>query len=81
MAQYTYVHKINTFYQQGINFINYGYCPEICPETNEAFHEKEDHGHLLKRLTNSFREGNVVGYESPVKFVECLRDPDTGLTK
>ena len=81
MAQYIYVHKINTFYQQGINFINYGYCPEICPETNEAFHEREDHGHLLKRLTNSFCEGNVVVYESLVKFVECLRDPDTGLTK
>ena len=27
----------------------------------EYFHEREDHGHVLKRFTLSFRDGNIPG--------------------
>ena len=58
-TKYLYIHKINTFAASGVSFIENGYFPEECKETKEFLYEREDHGHLLKRLTNTFRQGHM----------------------
>ncbi len=78
MAQYLYLKKIKDYKAQGINFVEYGYVPETT--NGEALHEREDHGHLLKRLTACFRGGNIPGLDVR-RFAAALKDPDTGLTK
>ena len=79
-AQCLYIHKINTFAASGVNFIENGYCPEECEETKEFLHEREDHGHLLKRLTNTFRQQHMTMMDMR-RFVDALKDADTGPTK
>ncbi len=79
-AQYLYIHVINSYFVDDVDFINNGYFPELCDNSKEYFHEREDHGHLLKRLTQCFRWGNFQFIDSKV-FKEALADPSTGLTK
>ena len=40
----------------------------------------KDHGHLLKRLTNTLRQGHMTMMDMR-RFAEVLKDADTGLTK
>lgn len=44
-----------------------------------AFHEREDHNHVLKRIAMCVRNGSVPGIDLE-HFVEALHDPTTGLT-
>ncbi len=79
-AQYLYIHEIQKYYAQGVDFIHNPYFPEFCKDSQEYLHEREDRGHLLKRLTQCFREGHFDFIDSKV-FKEVLADPNTGLTK
>ena len=49
-------------------------------QTMEYVHEREDHGHLLKHLTNCFRQGLFRNINMKA-FLEALQDPKTGLTQ
>ena len=72
LAQYIFKYKINQWKTVGVDFVYYGYFPEFDERTGEFFHESEGHGHLLKRLTNSFREGCIHGIDLQY-FVDTLR--------
>ena len=80
MAQYIYRYKIDSWALQDVDFINHPYFPEYDERVGEYFHEREDRGHVLKRFTHSFRDGNIPGIDLR-RFVEALKDPSTGLTK
>ena len=80
MAQYIFRNKVNQWKDVGVDFVHYPYFPEFDERIGEFFHEREDHGHLLKRFTNSFREGDMPDIDLRF-FVDALNDPTTGLTK
>ncbi len=64
----------------GRDFRKHLYISEYDKETSEYFHEREDHNHPLKRLTNFFRAGEIPDIN--LKFsVDALHDHASGLTK
>jgi hypothetical protein len=63
----------------GINFKGNLYVPEKVPETEEYFHEREDHNHILKRITTCARSGYIPKIDLRY-FRDALHDPNTGLT-
>jgi len=79
MATYLYRQMVDNYTKEGVNFKDHLYIPEIDPRTNEYFHEREDHNHVLKRITNCTRNGDVPDVDVRA-FVEALHDPNTGLT-
>ena len=48
MAQLEYKYQVNTWYLNGVPFKTHLYVPEIHPETDEQFCEREDEGHIFK---------------------------------
>ena len=54
------------------------YVPELDADSQEYYHEREDHCHILKRIWKHTREGpegfNLQGFD------DALLDPTTGLT-
>ena len=67
------------FTKDGVNFRDHLYVPERDPRTNEFFHEREGHNHVVKRITNCTRSGDVPDVDVR-SFVEAFHDPSTGLT-
>jgi len=80
MATYLFNYKINHHRAMGVDFSKHLYIPEYDPDTGEFFHEREDHNHLLKRLTNCLRSGEIPGIDLQY-FRDALHDPFSGLTK
>ena len=80
MAQYIFRNKVNQWKNVGVDFVHYPCFPEFDERIGEFFHEREDHGHLLKRFTNSFREGDMDDIDLRF-FVDALNYPRTGSTK
>ena len=64
---------------EGVDFSTYVYIPEIDSETGEAFHEREDHCHILKRIWKYTREEGPPGTNLQ-GFDDAMQDPKTGLT-
>lgn len=79
MATYLFRQKVNNFTAMGVNFKEHLYIPEKNPTTGEFFHEREDHNHLLKRITTCTREGCIpnIGLQY---FRDALHAENTGLT-
>ena len=50
MTQYIFRNQVNQWKDVGVDFVHYPYFPEFDERIGEFFHEREDHGHLLKRL-------------------------------
>jgi len=50
VATYHYKHTLAKFSEDGIDFIHHIFVPEADDVTGEIFHERADHGHLLKRI-------------------------------
>ena len=48
LAQLHYTYHVREWNRQGVPFCTHAYVPETDPITGEEFHEREDHGHLLK---------------------------------
>ena len=80
MAKYIYRYKIDSWALQDVDFINHPYFPEYDERVGEYFHEREDHEHVLKRFTHSFRDWNIPGIDLR-RLVEALKDPNTGHRK
>lgn len=59
MATYLFCKKVDDFTAMGVNFKEHSYVPEKSPGTGEFFHEREDHNHVLKRITSCPREGRI----------------------
>lgn len=80
MAIYLYRSKIyNLKNDHQVDFYNHLYQPETCNQTNKQLHEREDHCHVLKRITECLRSG-VIPNVDLCCFREALCDPSTGLT-
>ena len=79
MAIYLHKKKVDTYCSQGVHFREYLDVPEVSEKTGEPQHEREDHNHVLKRITGSLRKGLIpnVNFKS---FVKVIHDPHTGLT-
>ncbi|XP_028394429.1 uncharacterized protein LOC114518616 [Dendronephthya gigantea] len=80
MAMYLFKSKVATSKDNGRDFSTHLYIPEYDEEIEEFFHEREDHNHVLKRLTNCLRVGSIPGINLKC-FVDALHDPKSGLTK
>lgn len=79
MATYLYRKMVLDYTEEEVNFKDHLYVPEKDLRTNEYFHEREDHNHVLKRITNCTRSGYVPDVDVKA-FVEGMHDPSTGLT-
>jgi hypothetical protein len=79
VATYRFRHSVNKYMSEGVDFSTYIYIPEIDDATGEAFHEREDHCHILKRIWKHTREEGPPGTNLQ-GFDDAMRDPNTGLT-
>ena len=79
VATYRFRATVSKYVSEGVDFSTYIYIPEIDEETGEAFHEREDHCHILKRIWKHTREAGPPGTNLQ-GFDDAMRDPDTGLT-
>ena len=61
VATFRFSHTIKYYQSQGVDFSRYLYVPEIDEVTGEAFHEREDHCHILKRIWKHTREEGPAG--------------------
>ncbi|XP_078667520.1 uncharacterized protein LOC144909356 [Branchiostoma floridae x Branchiostoma belcheri] len=78
MATYILRKKVNDWQQMGVDFSNNLYVPEV-GEGSEPHFDREDHGHVLKRLTACVRAGQVPAIQMR-RWVEAMQNSDTGLT-
>ena len=78
VATYLYRREVEAWKEKGVDFSMYLYVPEVDPTTGRTHHERSDHGHLLKRIATSTREGKH-GALNMDAFDEALQDPTTGL--
>ena len=79
VATYQFRNKVSKFISEGVDFSTYVYIPEIDSETSKAFHEQEDHCHILKRIWKHTREEGPSGTNLQ-GFDDAMQDPKTGLT-
>ena len=61
----------------GVDFSKHLYQPEQCEVTGEFIHKREDHNHVLKRITECLRSGEIPGVDVR-HFVEALHDAESG---
>ena len=80
MATYLFRYKIKRLnHEYNFDFNNYLYQPEACTTSNELMHEREDHCHVLKRITERLRSGTIPEIDLCC-FRDALSDPSTALT-
>jgi hypothetical protein len=75
VATYMFRKRVEDFKRQGLDFSMYLYIPE--EDGNDVHHHRSDHGHLLKRIATSTREGKHSTLDME-RFDEALRDKSTG---
>ena len=61
----------------GVDFSKNLYQPEQCESTGEFIHEREDHNHVLKRITECLRSREIPGVDVR-HFVEALHIAESG---
>ena len=79
IGTYRFRDTVSKYVSVGVDFSTYIYIPEIDDETGEAFHEREDHCHILKRIWKHTREEGPPGTNLQ-GFDDAMRNPGTGLT-
>ena len=79
MATYLFRYKIETKSRVQCRFQQLSVSTEACTTSNEFMHEKEDHCHVLKRVTERLRSGTIPEIDLCC-FRDALSDPSTGLT-
>jgi len=80
MAMYIFKAKIETHCLNGINFKETLFVAETDARTKEPEYQREDHNHVLKRITASLREGVIPGIDVRF-FVDAVNDPYTGTVR
>ena len=71
--------RLNLLPHDPANFSKFFYQPERDSDTSEFINHREDHNHLLKRITTCLREGLIPGINQQY-LRDALHDPQTGLT-
>ncbi|XP_065911420.1 uncharacterized protein [Dysidea avara] len=79
LAQLEYKHQVDLWKSKGVPFKEHLYVPEIHPKTGLGFCEREDEGHVLKRIGHSLRQGGNDDIQLE-RFEEALHDSSAGLT-
>ena len=79
VAKYRFRNTVSKYMSEGIDFSTYLYIPQIDAESGEAFQEREDHCHILKRIWKHTREEEPPGTNLQ-GFDDAMLDPATGLT-
>ena len=59
MATYLFRQKVKSYQERGIDFSQYVYFPEIAAADGADFDDREDHGHLFKRIVKVARVGDI----------------------
>ena len=65
--------------EEGVDFTQHLYVPEVDPVTGRARHDRSDHNHLLKRIAQHVRDGGYTAFDYEA-FADVLADPLSGLT-
>ncbi|KAI8487160.1 hypothetical protein Bbelb_349580 [Branchiostoma belcheri] len=60
MVHYIFRKRVNDLRASGVDFNQHLYVPEVS-DGEEPHFDREDHGHVLKRLTACVRSGNIPG--------------------
>ncbi|XP_065893229.1 uncharacterized protein [Dysidea avara] len=79
LAQLEYKYLINDWHSKGVPFKDHLYVPEVHPLTGAGFCEREDEGHVFKRIAQSLRQGGPIDIQLE-RFVEAVHDTSSGLT-
>ncbi|XP_064406629.1 uncharacterized protein LOC135351537 [Halichondria panicea] len=79
LAQYEFAKTIKSWDAKGVPFSTYLYVPEVHPILKTVFHEREDEGHVYKRMGESTRKGGPDKMKTE-RYTEALYDPSTNLT-
>lgn len=79
VGTFMYRNSIEELLQQGVDFKQHLYVPEVDPHTGEERHDRGDHNHIYKRMATHVRNGGdaSLNYEA---FNDVLKDPGSGLT-
>ncbi|KAI8479737.1 hypothetical protein Bbelb_425400 [Branchiostoma belcheri] len=62
MAHYIFRERVNDLRASGVDFNQHLYVPEVS-DGEEPYFDREDHGHVPKRLTACVRSGNIPGLD------------------
>lgn len=78
VATFVYQHAIQEFKQEGVDFTQHLYIPEVDPTTPEERHDRGDHNHIYKRMVQHVRNCGytMLNYEA---FDNVWKDPSSGL--
>jgi hypothetical protein len=79
LAQYEYRRRIIEWDGMGVPFRSHFYVPEINKITNEPFHDREDEGHMLKRMAEQVRKGGPKQLKLE-RYMEAVKDSSSSLT-
>lgn len=79
VATYTFRHRIRELQEEGVDFTQHLYVPEVDPVTGRVRHDRADHNHLLKRIAKHVRDGGYTAFNYEA-FSDVLADPLSGLT-
>ena len=79
MSTYIYRNNVNKLKRQGRDFSRHLYVPEVDKITGKKFHERGDHNHILKRITESARECRFQNLD-PEAFDKAMMYPRAGLS-
>ncbi|XP_064389547.1 uncharacterized protein LOC135337544 isoform X2 [Halichondria panicea] len=79
LAQMEFTHVVRSWDQKGVPFRTYIYVPEEHPELGTVFHEREDEGHVYKRMRNSTLMGGPKRFKLE-RFNEAVYDESANLT-
>ena len=50
LGTYTFRSAVKELKEEGVDFTQHLYVPEVDPVTGRARHDRSDHNHLLKRI-------------------------------
>ena len=78
VATYTFRNIVREL-QEGVDFTQHLYVPEVDPVTDCVWHDRADHNHLLKRIAQHVRDGGYDAFDYEA-FSDVLADPLSGLT-
>ena len=79
VGTYTFRNAVKDLKEEGVDFTQHLYVPEVDPVTGRARHDRSDHNHLLKRIAQHVRDGGYTAFDYEA-FADVLADPLSGLT-
>lgn len=77
VATYTFRSHIKELQQEGVDFSQHLYVPEVDPVTEQVRYDSADHNHLSKRIVQHVRDGVYTSFDYEA-FSDVLSDPLSG---